>query len=59
VSRLFAGVYLDEDVSVLVADLVRARGFEAITPRDSGHLGRTDIEQLRYATELGFGRFDA
>jgi hypothetical protein len=31
VSRLFIEFYLDEDVSVLVADLVRARGFIAST----------------------------
>ena len=50
-SHLFAEVYLDEDVSVLVADLVRGRGFRVITTRDTGQLGRTDSEQLRYATD--------
>jgi predicted nuclease of predicted toxin-antitoxin system len=50
VTRLFIEFYLDEDVSVLVADLVRARGFVAVTTREAGKLGRSDIEQLEYAT---------
>jgi hypothetical protein len=53
VTRLFAEVYLDEDVSVLVADLLRARGFRTVTTRDTGHLGQTDAEQLRYAARQG------
>lgn len=51
-SRLFAEVYLDEDVSVLVADLLRARGFRATTARDAGRLGQSDIGQLDYAVSL-------
>jgi hypothetical protein len=34
--KLFAELYLDEDVSVLVAALLRARGFDVITARDEG-----------------------
>lgn len=52
-ARLFAEVYLDEDVSVLVADLLRARGFQAVTTRDVGQLGQTDAAQLEYATNQG------
>ncbi|HLE61668.1 MAG TPA: DUF5615 family PIN-like protein [Pyrinomonadaceae bacterium] len=48
-SRLFIELYLDEDVSVLIADLLQARGFVALTARDAGHLGKTDEEQLAYA----------
>jgi predicted nuclease of predicted toxin-antitoxin system len=48
-SRLFIELYLDEDVSVLVADLLRARGFGAITTQEAGRLGSNDTEQLRYA----------
>jgi len=29
-------LYLDEDVHVLVADLLQARGFDVITARDAG-----------------------
>jgi Domain of unknown function (DUF5615) len=48
-SRLFIELYLDEDVSVLVAHLVCARGFVAKTAHDEGLLGRSDAEQLAYA----------
>jgi predicted nuclease of predicted toxin-antitoxin system len=47
--RLFIELYLDEDVSVLVADLPRGRGFRAITTRDAGLLRNTDAQQLAYA----------
>ncbi|MBF2078373.1 MAG: DUF5615 family PIN-like protein [Synechococcales cyanobacterium T60_A2020_003] len=42
-------MYLDEDVNVLIADLLRARGFDVITARDAGQLHSTDAEQLAYA----------
>lgn len=32
-SQLFIALYLDEDVDVLVARLIRARGFSATTAR--------------------------
>jgi hypothetical protein len=48
-TRLFIDLYLDEDVSVLVADLVRARGFTALTARDAGQLHVSDADQLAYA----------
>lgn len=51
-SRLFIGLYLDEDVSVLVADLIRARGFAVATTQEAGRLGATDEEQLAHATGL-------
>lgn len=41
-------MYLDEDVNVLIADLLRARGFDVITARDAGQLHATDAEQLAY-----------
>ena len=34
-SRLFIELYLDEDVDVLVADLVRARGFKVTTTQEA------------------------
>jgi predicted nuclease of predicted toxin-antitoxin system len=49
VNRLFIELYLDEDVSVLVADLLRARGFVATTTREAGNLGSSDLEQLKRA----------
>ncbi|HXO22791.1 MAG TPA: DUF5615 family PIN-like protein [Thermoanaerobaculia bacterium] len=48
-SGLFIELYLDEDVDVLVADLLRGRGFEATTARAAGQLGTSDSAQLAYA----------
>lgn len=50
---LFIRLYLDEDVDVLVADLVRARGFDATTTVGAGNLGRRDHDQLEYAASQG------
>jgi len=49
VRNLWICLYLDEDVNVLVADLLQARGFDVITARDAGQLHKTDKEQLAYA----------
>jgi predicted nuclease of predicted toxin-antitoxin system len=49
-SNLFAAIYLDEDVPIVVAELFRAHGFKAVTAREAGQLGREDREQLAYAT---------
>jgi len=49
VNRLFIESYLDEDVSVLIADMLRARGFVAVTTHEAGLLGSTDAEQLEFA----------
>lgn len=51
-SRLFIELYLDEDVHVLVANLIRARGFQVITTRDAGQLQKSDRSQLAYAVDL-------
>jgi predicted nuclease of predicted toxin-antitoxin system len=51
VSRLFIELYLDEDVDVLVADLVRARSFQAITTQEAGQTGKADTAQLSYAVD--------
>jgi len=42
--RLFARVYLDEDVDVLVAELLQARGFSTETTQEAGYIGRPDRE---------------
>ncbi len=47
------GLYLDEDVNVLVADLLRWRGFDVITARDTSQLHATDAEQFAYAVSQG------
>jgi uncharacterized protein DUF5615 len=51
-SGLFIDLYLDEDVDVLVADLVRARGFAVITTQDAGNIGTSDRQQLAAAVSL-------
>ncbi|MBR8837744.1 MAG: DUF5615 family PIN-like protein [Stigonema ocellatum SAG 48.90 = DSM 106950] len=45
-TRLFISLYLDEDVNVLVAELLKARGFEATIARDVSKLQKSDAEQL-------------
>lgn len=51
-SRLFIELYLDEDVDVMVADLLQARGFEALTAQQADQLGKKDEQQLAYAVSL-------
>lgn len=48
-NSIFIQLYLDEDVSILVADLLRIRGFDAVTARDAGQLEKSDEEQLSHA----------
>ncbi len=50
-TSLFIALYLDEDVDVLLADLIRARGFSALTTRDAGNLHASDTDQLAYAAQ--------
>jgi hypothetical protein len=52
-SRLFIDLYLDEDVNVLVADLLRARGFQVTTTQSAGQIGTTDANQLAFARSQG------
>ncbi len=42
---LFIELYLDEDVDILVADILRGYGFVAETTRDAGQLGGSDVAQ--------------
>ncbi len=48
-SRLFIELYLDECVSVLVAELLRVRGFKVQTTQEAGRRNAPDDEQLAYA----------
>ena len=48
-NSLFIRLYLDEDVNVLVSDLLKARGFDALTVRDARQLQLSDNQQLEYA----------
>lgn len=48
-SGIFVELYLDEDVDVLVADLLRRHGFPATTALEEAQLHRADHEQMAYA----------
>ncbi len=48
-SELFIRLYLDEDVDVLLANLVQARGFDVATTPHSDQRGKSDAEQLAFA----------
>ena len=48
-SKIFIELYHDEDVSALIADLVRARGFSALTTLQAENTGKSDAEQLEFA----------
>lgn len=50
-TSLFVRLYLDEDVNVLVADLLKARGFDVITARDANQLHASDADQFAYAVD--------
>jgi predicted nuclease of predicted toxin-antitoxin system len=49
--RLFARLYLDEDVHVRIARIVRGHGFSVRTTRGENMLGATDAEQLAFAAD--------
>lgn len=46
---LFTALYLDEDVDVVIADLIRARGCTATTTREARQRHNSDTAQLAYA----------
>ncbi len=58
-SELFIKIYLDEDVNVLLAKLVRLQNFKTLTVSEAGRKGKTDAEQLEYAARNGYTIFDA
>ena len=45
--------YLDENVPVVIAHQLRARGIDVITVRDLGLLGDSDVNHLQRATKMG------
>lgn len=49
-TELFANLYFDEDVSARLADMISARGFNALTTVKAGRLGASDSEQLSFAS---------
>ncbi len=53
-SELFTKIYLDEDVNVLLAKLVRLQNFKTLPVSEAGRKGKTDAEQLEYAARNGY-----
>lgn len=49
ISTLYIHLYFDEDVSVSIVENLRTRGFDVLSVRDAGALGRADDEQMLYA----------
>ena len=50
---MFIRLYLDEDVDIRAAEMLRARGFDVLTTRDAGHLRFDDASQLSFAANNG------
>jgi hypothetical protein len=46
-------LYFDESVETAVAEQMKQRGIDAVTVRDLGLRGDTDINHLRRASEMG------
>jgi predicted nuclease of predicted toxin-antitoxin system len=53
VNGLFIRLYLDEDISVVLRQLLTSRGYDAQTTGEAGRLGTSDADQLAFATEHG------
>ncbi len=47
--RLFISIYFDENVTLELARILTRRGFDVLTARDAGMLGRSDADQLEFA----------
>lgn len=53
-SSIFIEIYLDENVHVLLAEIVRSYGFKAVTTQDVGRKGTSDADQLEYANNQDY-----
>jgi len=51
VSRLFISLFLDEDVDVLLATLLKSQNWSARTVKDEGREGIADPQQLEFAAK--------
>jgi hypothetical protein len=50
---MLAALYTDEDMSALVATLLKSRGLDVTTVPEQATLGKTDREQLEITTSFG------
>ena len=53
-NKLFIEIYLDENVHVLIAKILRSHGFKAVMTHEVERKGTSDSEQLKYASENGY-----
>jgi hypothetical protein len=53
-ARRFIFLYTDEDVTDLLAELLRERGYEAESALSAGTLGFSDERQLSFAADRGW-----
>ena len=58
-SDFFISIYTDEDVSLLVTELVRLKNFRALSVNETGRKGKSDAEQLDFATKNRLRDFDS
>jgi len=49
---IFAQIYTDEDVDILVSALLMARGLDSTTVLEQRMLGELDPKQLSFATSI-------
>jgi len=54
VNELFIKFYLDEDVEVLIAELIRSQNFQAVSTDEVGRKGKSDSQQLEYAVSQNY-----
>ncbi len=47
---MFVKIYLDENISFVVAEILRSRGFEMMTAQEAGNKGLSDENQLKFAS---------
>jgi hypothetical protein len=51
-SSLYIHLYFDEDVSAGIVENLSTRGFDVLSARDAGALGKSDEKQMLYAVSL-------
>lgn len=50
---MFVKIYLDENISFVVAGILRSRGFNVTPAQEAGNKGLSDDEQLKFASSNG------
>lgn len=51
--QLYLRLYLDEMIPPHLARVLRQYGYDVVTAQEVGRLGKSDVEQLQYATIQG------